>query len=511
MVAGSSLGGGSAGSGYVCRTASQELVDEPSQGVSRMSSHTRYASVPPIVAVFLLAASLVFLPPLPTAEASAPIPAGFPNGNNTGLTNPSALKVHNGDLIVTTPGAVIQNLEIRGMVDIQAKNVVMRNVWVWNPSFWTILVRPEGSLLIEDSEIGHPSHPGERGLGGENVTARRLNIHSVEDGIKAGHNSVYDFIYCHDLDSPLAGPHADCFQDDGGSRNFVIRNSTLDARFPNGKSGNAAIIIKSDLGWTKGATVEGNFVNGGAYIMMVDKGANFPAPANVVIRDNAFGSDFVFPPGVLLRHPDADITWQNNYWAATGQIIDMDGNPSGGTATRFSDVSTKNVFYSDIEWLADQGITKGCNPPANTRFCPFDTVTRDTMAAFIARAMRLPAAKKDHFSDDNGSTFEEDINRIADAGIVKGCNPPANTKYCPNRGIDRGQLAAFLVRAKGYTNDGGGDLFIDDDGSVFESDIDKLGTARITYGCNPPKNDRFCPGDYVTRGQLSAFLHRAFG
>ncbi|MEA3511733.1 MAG: S-layer homology domain-containing protein, partial [Actinomycetota bacterium] len=44
-------------------------------------------------------------------------------------------------------------------------------------------------------------------------------------------------------------------------------------------------------------------------------------------------------------------------------------------------------FVADIEWLADQGITKGCNPTANTRFCPDQGVTRGQMAAFLHRAL----------------------------------------------------------------------------------------------------------------------------
>ena len=71
-------------------------------------------------------------------------------------------------------------------------------------------------------------------------------------------------------------------------------------------------------------------------------------------------------------------------------------------------------------------------------------------------------------------------------------------------------MAAFLVRALGLTDNGGGDLFTDDDGSTFESDIDKLGTAGITKGCNPSANTRFCPDAKVTRGQMAAFLVRAF-
>jgi hypothetical protein len=461
-------------------------------------------------AVFITATTMVAVAPPRPAIAATPIPAGFPNANNTGLTNPSALKVHNGDMVITRDGAVIENLEIRGRVDIAAKNVVMRNVWVYNSGSWTIYVRPGASLLIEDSEIGHASHLGERGIGGNNITARRINIHHVEDGIKVLHNSLYEFVYCHDLDSPRASPHADCLQDDGGATNWILRDSTLDARYPDGVNANAAIIVKSDLGASNGGLIEGNFLNGGNLIVMVDKG-KYRAPQNIVIRENAFGRDVRYPPGVLLRHAEAGITWKNNYFADTGEYIDWNGKPIGGTVTRFRDVSSRYVFADDIEWLADKGITKGCNRPSFTRFCPTADVTRGMMAAFLARAMALPAAKIDHFSDDNDSVFENDINRIADAGIAKGCNPPANTRFCPDDPVRRGQLAAFLVRAKGYTNNGGGNLFSDDNGSVFENDIDKLGTAGVTKGCNPPANTKFCPGERVNRGQMAAFLHRAFG
>ncbi len=52
---------------------------------------------------------------------------------------------------------------------------------------------------------------------------------------------------------------------------------------------------------------------------------------------------------------------------------------------RFADVPTTNVFHDDISWLADAGVTKGCNPPANTQFCPDAPVTRQQMAAFLKR------------------------------------------------------------------------------------------------------------------------------
>src|SRR5690606_30113741 len=36
---------------------------------------------------------------------------------------------------------------------------------------------------------------------------------------------------------------------------------------------------------------------------------------------------------------------------------------------------------------------------------------------------------------------------LAQADITKGCNPPDNTRYCPNEPVTRAQMASFLVRA----------------------------------------------------------------
>jgi hypothetical protein len=170
-----------------------------------------------------------------------------------------------------------------------------------------------------------------------------------------------------------------------------------------------------------------------------------------------------------------------------------------------------SVFETDIEWLAQAGITQGCNPPSNDRFCPGQNVTREQMAAFLVRALDLPAdGAGDPFNDDNSSIFEDDIEALAAAGITLGCNPPANDRFCPKNSVTRAQMAAFLSRAYGYTNPGG-DRFGDDDGTTFEGVIQALAAAGVTQGCNPPVNDRFCPDNPVTRGQMAAFLHRAAG
>jgi hypothetical protein len=171
-----------------------------------------------------------------------------------------------------------------------------------------------------------------------------------------------------------------------------------------------------------------------------------------------------------------------------------------------------NIHEGFIEALAAEGITRGCNPPRNDRFCPTNPVTRGEIAAMLVRSLHLTAgAGSDAFVDDDNSVFESDIDRLAAAGITRGCNPPDNDRFCPNDVVTRGEAAALLVRAFGLTLGLGTDQFVDDDGSIFESDIDRLAAAGITRGCNPPGNDRFCPDDAVLRQQMASMLGRALG
>ncbi len=169
-----------------------------------------------------------------------------------------------------------------------------------------------------------------------------------------------------------------------------------------------------------------------------------------------------------------------------------------------------SIFESDIERLAAAGITSGCNPPTNNRFCPNDHLTRGQMAAMMVRALNLTATDGTDFTDDNESVFEADIEKLAAAGITRGCNPPHNDRFCPDQSLTRGQMAAMIVRALNLAGTSGTD-FTDDNDSVFEADIEHLAAAGITSGCNPPTNNRFCPDQRVTRAQMAAFLVRALG
>jgi hypothetical protein len=114
------------------------------------------------------------------------------------------------------------------------------------------------------------------------------------------------------------------------------------------------------------------------------------------------------------------------------------------------------------------------------------------------------------FTDDEGSIFEASISRMAAGRVTGGCAVDGDkVRFCPDDRVTREQMAAFLVRTFGYVKNGNGDVFSDDDDSMFENDIEKLAAASVALGCNPPSNTRSCSSEPVRRDQMASFLARA--
>jgi subtilisin family serine protease len=197
------------------------------------------------------------------------------------------------------------------------------------------------------------------------------------------------------------------------------------------------------------------------------------------------------PGRILLRVHNYTPNGNRTAYAISTAYVDNVG---------FTDIGDSQ-FQADIDWLAAAGITLGCS---DTLFCPRHVVTREQMASFLARAIGLPTAAGDHFVDDESSPHEGDINKVAAAGVTQGC---AMWYFCPGLTVSREQMASFLARAL-QLPPSTTDFFSDDEHSVHEGDINRLAAAGITSGCTATT---YCPSSAVTREQMAAFLHRAFG
>jgi hypothetical protein len=166
----------------------------------------------------------------------------------------------------------------------------------------------------------------------------------------------------------------------------------------------------------------------------------------------------------------------------------------------FTDLGESN-FASAITWVYQHGVmVDGCTA---TRFCPSAYLTRGALAQALADGLRLPGTGGDFYTDDDGSRFENGINRLAAAGLARGCG---NGRYCPGLTVRRGWLATALATALQLPA-AETDYFRDDSDSPHEDNINRIAAARITTGC---ADGRYCPDGRVKRDVAAVFLRRAF-
>ncbi len=190
-----------------------------------------------------------------------------------------------------------------------------------------------------------------------------------------------------------------------------------------------------------------------------------------------------------------------------------------GPVEVFSDIPSSAWYLPDVLAIYGGGVTTGCGVGV---YCPFDTVTRAQMAAFILRGENVDACSyappdgpgTPTFADVNsGQWFYDWVEEFYDEGFTGGCgtNPLI---YCPFDAVNRGQMAVFLLRGKYGASyvppacSGGNSGFNDvPDTHPFCKWIKKLGEDGITTGCG---DGNYCPFDSVTRSQMAAFLQRTY-
>jgi hypothetical protein len=176
----------------------------------------------------------------------------------------------------------------------------------------------------------------------------------------------------------------------------------------------------------------------------------------------------------------------------------------------FTDVASDHIFYEFIGRLAARGVTLGC---ASGTYCPLSTVSHGEMSAFVIRALGMtspPAPPSQRFADVPSSyVFYSFIEQMGARGIWTGC-PGGN--YCPTSPVLREQMAAIMIRGRGEFNPPtpGTQRFTDvSPTNQYYNFIDRMAVLGITLGCiaSPPQ---YCPTSSVTRGEMAAFLVKAF-
>jgi hypothetical protein len=175
----------------------------------------------------------------------------------------------------------------------------------------------------------------------------------------------------------------------------------------------------------------------------------------------------------------------------------------------FVDVATGSTHERAIACLVWWGVAQGRTA---TSYAPAADVTREAMATFVARAIlaakpgSLPDDPPDAFLDDEASVHERAVNQLAAVGIVAGTG---GRTYSPHAAVTRGQMARFLANAAahvlGQPLPADHDAFHDDQGSVFEADINRVAQAGLTGGL---ADGTYGASHAVRRDQMGSFLAR---
>jgi hypothetical protein len=153
--------------------------------------------------------------------------------------------------------------------------------------------------------------------------------------------------------------------------------------------------------------------------------------------------------------PYSDITRAEMATMLVRWIETVQGTPlPEGEAGRFTDTG-QTTHRANIDKLATLGIARGVTA---TSYAPHAEVTRGQMASFVARVLSYlhdgqvepisaPPATTTGWFPDRDATHGDNIDRLASVGIVLGYE---DGLYRPMRPVERGAMAAYIVRAWDY-------------------------------------------------------------
>ena len=108
-------------------------------------------------------------------------------------------------------------------------------------------------------------------------------------------------------------------------------------------------------------------------------------------------------------------------FALAGMVGALVATPIAVYATHvFTDVSDSAFYSNSVTWMKDNGITVGCNPPANTKYCPNDNLTRGEMAGLMKRLSENKIVDTATAVNATNATNATNADNATNAGKVDG-------------------------------------------------------------------------------------------
>ncbi len=258
----------------------------------------------------------------PPSGGTIPPPSnpGFPNASNTGVPAGTSLTNYTGPTNNNSSNIVLENLNFPtagspGYYIFSGNNVTIRNSY-----FASGVLFNGDNITVEHNTI----NDGVSFSGTAGVTFRYNNVQNFAgDGLHVTADSgpvsnvtlAYNYVHA---PNPGCGDHADGLQVRGVNGLSLVGN-TIDmgpwVQVCGADVLNAAVFLEDANGGNSSITINGNYVNGGGYIVRLTPGAN------QTITNNAFGNDGHYGQVLNDTDPGNIVNKSGNYFLSNGNPI----------------------------------------------------------------------------------------------------------------------------------------------------------------------------------------------
>jgi hypothetical protein len=171
----------------------------------------------------------------------------------------------------------------------------------------------------------------------------------------------------------------------------------------------------------------------------------------------------------------------------------------------YIDLSMNNTFYEDVYTMNMKGVLEEEYIAAGLKINPSAIVTRGDAALMLYKLLGMETESTTGFPDVSPtSSYYDAVNTVASRGIVSGYK---DGNFRPEVKLTRSQMSRIIAGAFEYTININATVPFTDVNERWAPYVDALYRNGVTAGVTKTS---FAPDKQLTRGEMAAFMNRAY-
>jgi hypothetical protein len=181
------------------------------------------------------------------------------------------------------------------------------------------------------------------------------------------------------------------------------------------------------------------------------------------------------------------------------------GTEASARQSIYTDLSMNNTFYEDIYSMNMKDVLEVEYTNTGKKINPSAIVTRGDAALMLYKLLGMETESAAGFPDVNPtSSYYDAVNTVASRGIVSGYK---DGNFRPEVELTRSQMSRILAGAFEYTINTNATTPFTDVNERWAPYVDSIFRNGVTAGVTKTS---FAPNKQLTRGEMAAFMNRAY-